>query len=50
MLAQIHGGTPDEAFDRLRTYCRRHQARLSDVAHAVVGDPANVPELTTRRH
>jgi GAF domain-containing protein len=49
MLAQIHGGTPDLAFERLRAYSRSHQVRLSDVARAVVSDPANVPELTTRQ-
>lgn len=47
-LAQIHGGTPDQAFDRLRGYCRRHRARLSEVAAAVVHDPTSVPELTER--
>ena len=49
MLAQIHGGTPDQAFDRLRSYCRGHQARLSYVAHTVVSDPTKIPELTTPR-
>lgn len=48
-LAQIHGGSPDQAFERMRGYCRRHQARLSEVATAVVNDPSSVPELTERR-
>jgi GAF domain-containing protein len=48
MLAQIHGSTIDEGFERLRSYCRSHQARLSEVAHAVVTDPTSVPDLTTR--
>jgi GAF domain-containing protein len=50
MLAQIHGCTPDQAFDLLRTYCRRRSARLSEVALSVVEDPENVPELSSRTH
>ena len=46
-LAQIHGGTPDEAFERLRSYCRKHNLRLSDVAIKVVTDAASLPDLTT---
>jgi transcriptional regulator with GAF, ATPase, and Fis domain len=45
-LAQIHGSTPDEAFDRLRQYCRSNHLKLSDVAYAVMTDPTSVPELT----
>jgi AmiR/NasT family two-component response regulator len=45
-LAQIHGGTPDEAFTRLRTYCRANSLRLGAVAYAVMTDPDSVPELT----
>lgn len=48
-LAQIHGGTPDEAFDRLRTYSREHRARVSDVARAVLHDPGSLPDLTVPR-
>ena len=48
-LAQIHGGTPDQAFDRLRGYSRHHRARVIDVARAVLHDPGSVPDLTTRR-
>jgi len=48
-LAQIHGGSPDEAFEELRRYARDHRTHLSDVAHAVVQDPRSIPELTTRR-
>jgi len=48
VLAQIHGGTPDQAFERMRTYCRGSNARLSAVAAAVVDDPQSVPELSTR--
>jgi GAF domain-containing protein len=47
-LAQLHDETPDEAFTRMRSYCRRHGLTLADVAHAVTSDPASVPELTLR--
>jgi transcriptional regulator with GAF, ATPase, and Fis domain len=46
-LAQIHGGTPDEAFDRLRGYARQHGLRLSAVASSVTAAPDTVPGLTT---
>jgi len=49
VLAQIHGSTPDQAFERLRGYSRRHRQHLSDVAHAVVTNPTTVPQLTTPR-
>ena len=51
-LAQIHGGTPDEAFDRLRAYCRAHSLRLSAVVYSVTtaGQPPGAhaphPRLT----
>ena len=45
-IAQIHGGTPDEAFVRIRTFCRGHHLRLSDVARAIINDPQRFPELT----
>jgi GAF domain-containing protein len=50
VLAQIHGGTPDQAFELMRKHCRSRNARLSDVAYAVVDDPQSVPELTTPDH
>jgi GAF domain-containing protein len=45
MVAQVHGITPDEAFIMLRSYCRRNNLRLSDVAHRVVTDRASVGAL-----
>jgi len=45
-LAQIHGGTPDDAFTRLRDYCRAHGLRLGEVAYSVTTDPGSLPELT----
>ena len=46
-LARTHGIGVDAAFDLMRDYARRHQHRLSDVAHAVVTDPGRHPDLTT---
>ncbi len=46
-LAQIHGGSPDEAFVRLRDYCRKRHLRLSDVADAVTTNAASAPDLTS---
>ena len=45
-LAQLHGVTVDEAFGRLRAYCRNHNRRLTEVADAIVTDPASLPGLT----
>jgi transcriptional regulator with GAF, ATPase, and Fis domain len=49
VLAQIHGSTTDQAFERLRNYSRNSNAHLSQVAHAVVTNPTSVPQLTTPR-
>ncbi len=46
-LAQIHGESPDQAFVRLRTYCRQNHLRLIDVAQAVTSDDATVRDLTS---
>lgn len=46
-LAQIHDESPDEAFARLRDYCRRNQRRLGEVAREVVIHPERVGELVT---
>lgn len=48
-LAQIHGITPDEAFDLMRTYSRSNRRHLSHVAALVTGDPSAVPDLTSVR-
>ena len=47
-LAQIHGCSVDEAFTRLRMYCRSNNLLLSTVANGVVTTPGDFPELTTR--
>jgi GAF domain-containing protein len=36
MMAERVGGTPDEAFDRMRRYARNRGARLVDVARSVI--------------
>ncbi len=47
-LAQIHGISPDEAFELMRSYSRSQRRHLSDVAALVTGDPSGVPGLTRR--
>jgi GAF domain-containing protein len=47
LLAGIHGIDLDQAFTQLRGYARSHNRRLVDLAHAVINDPAAVPDLTT---
>ena len=47
VIAQSYGVTVDEAFAMLRSYCRSHHRRLSDVAADVVTDPATAPDLRT---
>ena len=54
-LARIHGISVDEAFERMRSYTRSHNRKLSEVANAVVTDPTSVADLTrtpdpTARH
>lgn len=46
-LAQIHSESPDQAFVRLRTYCRQNQLRLIDVARAVTNDDVTIRDLTS---
>ncbi|MFW5470300.1 ANTAR domain-containing protein [Knoellia sp. CPCC 206435] len=48
ILSRTHGIDVDAAFELMRLYARRHRHRISDVARAVVTDPAEHPELTTR--
>ena len=43
-IAQAHGCGVDEAFGRLRSYCRANNLRLSAVAQAVVTDSLSIPE------
>lgn len=45
-IAQIHGETPDEAFNRIRTFCRTRGQRLGEVALAITTDPERFSELT----
>lgn len=46
-LAQILGGTPDEAFEWLRSYCRRRGLKLSEVARSITSDPASLRALAS---
>ena len=46
-LAQIHGISPDEAFELLRHYSRSRRRHLSEVAVLVTDNPSAVPDLTT---
>lgn len=46
-LAQIHGVSPDEAFELMRSYSRSHRRHLSEVAALVTEDPSAVPDLTS---
>jgi transcriptional regulator with GAF, ATPase, and Fis domain len=45
-LARAHGISVDEAFERMRRYARDHNRKLSELATAVVSDPASVQDLT----
>jgi transcriptional regulator with GAF, ATPase, and Fis domain len=47
MVAQTHAITPDQAFEMLRTYCRRNNLKLTDVANRVISDPSSVQDLMT---
>ncbi|GAA3601459.1 GAF and ANTAR domain-containing protein [Kineosporia mesophila] len=47
VIAQSAGVTIDQAFTMLRTYCRNHHLRLSDLARTIVNDPAQVPDFGT---
>ena len=49
VLAQIHGVAIDDAFDLLRSYARSQRRGLSEVAQAVLEEPASVPDLIARR-
>jgi GAF domain-containing protein len=45
-IAQARGVSVDEAFAIIRSYARRSNRRLSEVAHAIVTDLSSLPELT----
>jgi GAF domain-containing protein len=48
-LARTHHIDVDQAFELLRRYARNHNRKLVELAHTVLSDPADVPELTRRR-
>ena len=45
VLAQIHGETPDQAFDRMRAWSRGRRRRLGEVAEAVITGSETVAGL-----
>ena len=45
VIAQVYGVGIDEAFTMLRSYCRNHHLRLSEVAAQLVADPNSGPDL-----
>jgi GAF domain-containing protein len=47
VLARTHGIDVDAAFDLMRRYSRSNHRRLTDIAQAIVADPASHPELTS---
>ena len=48
-LARTHDIGVDQAFDLLRRYARNHNRKLVELAHTVLSQPGDVPELTRRR-
>jgi transcriptional regulator with GAF, ATPase, and Fis domain len=46
-LAQVLGSTPDEAFEWLRSYCRRRGLKLSEVARSITSDPSALRALVS---
>lgn len=45
MIAQTHAITPDQAFDMMRSYCRKNNLPLTDVANRVIIQPASLGDL-----
>jgi GAF domain-containing protein len=45
VLAQARGISVDDAFELIRSYSRKHQRRLGDVAHTVITDLSGIPDL-----
>jgi GAF domain-containing protein len=46
VIIRAYGVSPDDAFALIRTYSRRSNTRIADLADIIVADPANVPDLT----
>jgi GAF domain-containing protein len=45
MVAQANAITPDQGFEMLRSYCRSHGLRLTEVANQVISAPSSVQDL-----
>ncbi len=48
VLARTHGISVDQAFDRMRSYARMHNIKLTELATAVLAQPPGPPELMRR--
>lgn len=46
ILAHLHDETPDAAFERIRSYCRRNGLRLTDVATTITLNRGAQPDLS----
>jgi GAF domain-containing protein len=46
-LSQLRQCTPDEAFEVMRDFARRHHLRLGEVARTLMAVPGSLPELTS---
>jgi AmiR/NasT family two-component response regulator len=44
-VAQARGINVDEAFTVIRGYARSHNQRLTEVAHAIIADPATAEDV-----
>jgi GAF domain-containing protein len=44
-VAQAHQISVDDAFARIRTYARRNNKKLTDIAHAIVTDQTTLPKV-----
>lgn len=49
VIAHTYGVSIDDGYALLRSYCRDHRLRLSDVARDIVTDPANAADLRAGR-
>jgi GAF domain-containing protein len=47
-VAQAQHINVDEAFARIRTYSRNNNRKLTDVAHTIIADQGNLPDLSGR--
>jgi len=48
VLSELRGVDTDQAFTLMRSFARDNHQRLSDIANAVLHDPASIPGLTVK--